>query len=155
VHRQKTQARWRRRNPGYAIAYRIDQRAAQTEAPAVLRVPAPLNQLPGSSRKTSLGSKALISLELWERSILLLPYLFDYTLWSNAKWRKPFLCTLPPNPARKQRVKEEIVAFIAIQDISGIKRLKSLLNGRRWSETELFTDALGVDFGCSAVSDRL
>jgi hypothetical protein len=46
VHRQKTQARWRRRNPGYAIAYRIDQRAAQTETPAVLRVPAPLNQLP-------------------------------------------------------------------------------------------------------------
>src|ERR1039458_9515569 len=25
--RQKTQASWRRRNPGYAIAYRIDQRA--------------------------------------------------------------------------------------------------------------------------------
>src|ERR1039458_2499873 len=46
--RQKTQASWRRRNPGYAIAYRIDQRAAQTESPPEpLRMPAPLNQLPG------------------------------------------------------------------------------------------------------------
>src|ERR1039458_9946960 len=45
--RQKTQASWRRRNPGYAIAYRIDQRAAQTESPPEpLRMPAPLNQLP-------------------------------------------------------------------------------------------------------------
>ena len=34
--RQKSQASWRRRNPGYAIAYRIDQRAAQTEPPEVL-----------------------------------------------------------------------------------------------------------------------
>src|ERR1039458_3375235 len=45
--RQKTQASWRRRNPGYAIAYRIDQRAAQTESPPEpLRMLAPLNQLP-------------------------------------------------------------------------------------------------------------
>src|SRR5260370_25709582 len=57
VHRQKTQARWRRRNPGYAIAYRIDQRAAQTEARAVLRVPAPLNQLPWEFAKDELGSQ--------------------------------------------------------------------------------------------------
>src|ERR1022692_2317260 len=28
--RQKTQASWRRRNPGYAIAWRVDRRAAQT-----------------------------------------------------------------------------------------------------------------------------
>jgi hypothetical protein len=46
LHRQKTQAQWRRRNRGYAIAYRIDQRAAQAEPPEVLRVPAPLDQLP-------------------------------------------------------------------------------------------------------------
>ena len=57
MHRQKTQARWRRRNPGYAIAYRIDQRAAQTEAPAVLRVPAPLNQLPWEFAKDEFGSQ--------------------------------------------------------------------------------------------------
>ncbi len=57
VQRQKTQARWRRRNPGYAMAYRIDQRAAQTEAPAVLRVPAPLNQLPWEFAKDEFGSQ--------------------------------------------------------------------------------------------------
>ena len=43
----ENQASWRRRNPGYAIAYRIDQRAAQTESPPEpLRMLAPLNQLP-------------------------------------------------------------------------------------------------------------
>jgi hypothetical protein len=46
LHRQKTQASWRRRNPGYAIAYRIDQRAQAESPPEALRVPAPLNQLP-------------------------------------------------------------------------------------------------------------
>ena len=55
MHRQKTQAGWRRRNPGYAIAYRIDQRAAQTEPPAVLRVPAPLDQLPWEFAKDQFG----------------------------------------------------------------------------------------------------
>src|SRR6266849_4538545 len=38
--RQKTQASWRRRNPEYAIAWRIDQRAAQTQPPPeVMRLP--------------------------------------------------------------------------------------------------------------------
>jgi hypothetical protein len=38
VRRQKTQASWRRRNPGHAIAWRIDQRAAQTQ-PETWRIP--------------------------------------------------------------------------------------------------------------------
>jgi hypothetical protein len=46
LRRQKTQASWRRRNPGYATAYRIDQRAAENQSPEVLRLPAPLNRLP-------------------------------------------------------------------------------------------------------------
>jgi hypothetical protein len=47
LHRQKTQAQQRRRNRGYAIAYRIDQRATQTESPdEPMRVPAPLDRLP-------------------------------------------------------------------------------------------------------------
>src|SRR5260370_15758004 len=58
LHRQKTQASWRRRNLGYAIAYRIDQRAAQTEtSPETLRVPAPLNQLPWEFAKDEFGSQ--------------------------------------------------------------------------------------------------
>src|SRR5216684_7595554 len=56
--RQKTQASWRRRNPGYAIAYRIDQRAAQTQpAPEPLRLPAPLNQLPWDLAKDQFGAQ--------------------------------------------------------------------------------------------------
>ncbi len=35
LHRRKTQAQWRLRNRGYAIAYRIDERAAQSEPPEV------------------------------------------------------------------------------------------------------------------------
>jgi hypothetical protein len=56
LRRQKSQASWRRRNPGYAMAYRIDQRAAQTEPPPeVMRVPAPLNQLPWEFAKDQFG----------------------------------------------------------------------------------------------------
>src|SRR5271165_2358828 len=58
TRRQKTQAGWRRRNPGYAIAYRIDQRAAQKEPePEPLRLPAPLNQLPWAVAKDQFGAQ--------------------------------------------------------------------------------------------------
>src|SRR5664280_2367106 len=54
--RQKTQASWRRRNPGYSIAWRIDQRAAQTPSQREpLRLPAPLNQLPWEFAKDQFG----------------------------------------------------------------------------------------------------
>src|SRR6202045_1937774 len=56
--RQKTQAGWRRRNPGYAIGWRIDQRAVQTQPPPEpLRLPAPLNQLPWDVAKDQFGSQ--------------------------------------------------------------------------------------------------
>src|SRR5450755_1370376 len=51
--RQNTQASWRRRNRGYALARRIDQRAAQPSEP--LRLPAPLNQLPWDVAKDQFG----------------------------------------------------------------------------------------------------
>ena len=58
VRRRKTQADWRRRNPEYATAYRIQQRAAQTDAPAEpLRLPAPLNQLPWDVAKDQFGGQ--------------------------------------------------------------------------------------------------
>ena len=57
MHRQKTQAQWRRRNRGDAIAYRIDQRATQSAPPEVLRVPAPLDQLPWGFAKDEFGSQ--------------------------------------------------------------------------------------------------
>src|SRR5713226_8252993 len=53
--RQKTQASWRRRNRGYALARRIDQRAAQPSEP--LRLPAPLNQLPWNVAKDQFGAQ--------------------------------------------------------------------------------------------------
>src|ERR1700678_1700235 len=55
VRRQGTQASWRGRNPGYAIAWRIDPRSAETEAPEPLRLPSPLNQLPWNFAKDQFG----------------------------------------------------------------------------------------------------
>jgi len=56
ARRQRTQANWRSRNPGYAIAWRIDQRAAQTQSPPEpMRLPAPLNQLPWEFAKDQFG----------------------------------------------------------------------------------------------------
>src|SRR5208283_1313639 len=58
ARRQKTQASWRRRNPGYTIAWRIDQRATKTQSPPEpLRLPAPLNQLPWGFAKDQFGSQ--------------------------------------------------------------------------------------------------
>src|SRR5437588_3697438 len=55
--RQKTQASWRRRNPCYAMAWRIDRRTSQTPSPPEpLRLPAPLNQLPWELAKDQFGS---------------------------------------------------------------------------------------------------
>jgi hypothetical protein len=56
ARRQKTQARWRNRNPGYAVAWRIDRRATQAQQPPEpLRLPAPLNQLPWDVAKDHFG----------------------------------------------------------------------------------------------------
>ena len=58
ARRQKTQASWRHRNPGYAVAYRLDQRASQKETdPEPLRLPAPLNQLPWDVAKDQFGTQ--------------------------------------------------------------------------------------------------
>lgn len=56
--RQKTQASWRRRNSDYAVGYRMQQRAAQTQPPPEpLRLPAPLPQLPWDIAKDQFGAQ--------------------------------------------------------------------------------------------------
>src|ERR1035437_84641 len=58
--RQKTQARWRNRNPGYAIVWRIDRRATQArQPPEPLRLPAPLNQLPWEFAKDQFSAQGV------------------------------------------------------------------------------------------------
>ena len=59
ARRQKTQASWRDRNPGYATAYRIDQRHRPdiAEEPGPLRVAPPLRQLPWDFAKDQFGGK--------------------------------------------------------------------------------------------------
>jgi hypothetical protein len=58
TRRQKTQASWRNRNPGYSIAWRIDQRTPQApQSPGPLRLPAPLNQLPWEFAKDQFSAQ--------------------------------------------------------------------------------------------------
>ena len=51
ARRKKAQASWRRRNPDYSIAWRLDRRKAQTEEPV------PLPQLPWNVAKDEFGSQ--------------------------------------------------------------------------------------------------
>lgn len=58
ARRQKTQANWRSRNQGYAIAWRLDRRATQApQPPEPLRLPSPLNQLPWEFAKDQFGAQ--------------------------------------------------------------------------------------------------
>jgi hypothetical protein len=56
ARRQKTQAEWRRRNPDYGIAYRLQQRAAQPVPIEPFRMPTPLNRLPWDLAKDQFGA---------------------------------------------------------------------------------------------------
>src|ERR1017187_5636392 len=96
--RQKPQASWRRRNPGYAIAWRIDRRAAQTPSPPEpLRMPAPLNQLPWEFAKDQFGPQGadfigvLGALMVRSAKDQFRAYLIDPTRFSG---------TLPPPPRK-------------------------------------------------------
>ena len=56
--RRQTQANWRRRNLGYGVGYRIDQRHCEGDSDAeLLQVPAPLNKLPWDIAKDQFGGK--------------------------------------------------------------------------------------------------
>jgi hypothetical protein len=57
ARREKTQADWRKRNPDYGIAWRLDQRATQTLPPERFRLAAPLNQLPWEFAKDQFGAQ--------------------------------------------------------------------------------------------------
>ena len=96
--RQKTQAGWRGRNPGYSIVWRIDQRAAQTQPPPEpLRLPAPLNQLPWDFAKDQFGSQGADFIGVMGGLMIRIakdqirPYLVDPTRLAGA---------LPPAPRK-------------------------------------------------------
>jgi hypothetical protein len=85
ARRRKTQADWRKRNPDYAIAWRLDQRSAQTPAPEPLRFPAPLNQLPWEFAKDQFGAQGADFIGVMSTLLLrsakdqIRPYLIDPT----------------------------------------------------------------------------
>jgi hypothetical protein len=85
ARRQKTQADWRKRNLDYAIAWRLDQRTAQTPPPEPLRFAAPLNQLPWLVAKDQFSPQGADFLGVMSALILraakdqICPYLPDPT----------------------------------------------------------------------------
>jgi hypothetical protein len=85
ARRQKTQADWRKRNPDYPIAWRFDQRAAQTPPAEPLRFPVPLNQLPWEFAKDQFGVQGADFIGVMSALILraakdqIRPYLLDPT----------------------------------------------------------------------------
>jgi len=83
ARRQKTQASWRNRNRGYAIAWRMDQRATRTPPPEALRLPAPWDQLPWNVAKDQFGAQGADFIGVMGALILrtakdqIRPYLLD------------------------------------------------------------------------------
>jgi hypothetical protein len=117
ARRQKTQASWRSRNPGYTIAWRIDQRAARVaQAPEPLRLPAPLNQLPWWFAKDQFGAQGVDFIGIMGALILrtvkdqLGAYPVDPT-------RLPG--TLPPPPQKTSRESEHTESRIG-DDATGV-----------------------------------
>jgi hypothetical protein len=55
ARRRQTQASWRKRNPDYFIARRIQQRGVLAQPPEPLRLPAPLCQLPWDIAQDEFG----------------------------------------------------------------------------------------------------
>jgi hypothetical protein len=98
TRRRKTQASWRYRNQGYAIAWRLDRRATQAQQPPEpLRLPAPLNQLPWDLAKDQFGVQGADFIGVMGALIIrsakdqCSPYLSDST---------KLLGTLPPLPEK-------------------------------------------------------
>ena len=94
--RKKTQASYRKRNPDYAVAWRLDQRVNQTKPPAEpLHLPKPLDQLPWNAAKDEFSPYCLDFIGVALRLILRTakderrPYLIDPT-------RVPSRLPLPP-----------------------------------------------------------
>ena len=83
ARRQKTQAHWRKRNPDYPIAWRLDRRAAQIPPPEPLRFRSPLNQLPWGFAKDQFGAQGADFIAVTSALILrgvkdeIRPYLID------------------------------------------------------------------------------
>jgi hypothetical protein len=57
ARRKKKQKAWRRRNPDYFIARRIQDRSRQDRPPEPLRLPPPLSQLPWDIAQSQFGTE--------------------------------------------------------------------------------------------------
>src|SRR5271157_2336384 len=98
ARRQKTQASWRSRNQGYAIAWRLDRRVTQAQQPPEpLRLPTPLSQLPWEFAKDQFGPQGADFIGVMGALIVraakdqIRPYLTDPTALPD---------TLPPFPPK-------------------------------------------------------
>jgi hypothetical protein len=57
ARRKKKQKQWRKQNPDYFIAHRIQSRNQEARNPEALELPVPLNQLPWDIAQDEFGAK--------------------------------------------------------------------------------------------------
>ncbi len=68
----------------------------------------------------------------------------------NGVLRGPLL-----DPEREQRVEEEVIAFVAIEDVFGVQRLEGLLHGGGGAEPKLFAKRLRIEVSGASSGHRL
>ena len=96
VHRRKMQAAWRRRNPDYFVARRMQERGTQEQPPEPLRLPSPLSRLPWDVAQSEFGVQGADFLGVMGK-VLLRPAQSEF--WAYPLDSKQVVGTLPP-PSR-------------------------------------------------------
>src|ERR1700757_5008647 len=99
VHRRKMQAAWRRRNPDYFVARRMQERGTQEQPPEPLRLPSPLSRLPWDVAQSEFGVQGADFLGVMGK-VLLRPAQTEF--WAYPLDSKQVAGTLPPPLAQSE-----------------------------------------------------
>jgi hypothetical protein len=99
VHRRKMQAAWRRRNPDYFVARRMQERGTQEQPAEPLRLPSPLSRLPWDVAQSEFGVQGADFLGVMGK-VLLRPGQSEF--WAYPLDSKRVVGTLPPPVAQSE-----------------------------------------------------
>jgi hypothetical protein len=99
MHRRKMQAEWRRRNPDYFVARRMQERRTREQPPEPLRLPAPLRRLPWDVAQSEFGVQGADFLGVMGK-VLLRPVQFEFRAYPPDS--KQVAGTLPPPVAQSE-----------------------------------------------------
>jgi len=98
-HRRKMQAAWRRRNPDYFVARRMQERSMRDQPPETLRLPAPLSHLPWDVAQSEFGVQGADFLGVMG-TVLLHAAQFEFK--AHPPDSKHVAGTLPPSVAQSE-----------------------------------------------------